>query len=88
MHGFEVLRLISDASRGDLIAEQGALYPALHRLEKRGWLGSEWAVSEKGRKAKYYIITATGKKALSKELDAWGRYVTAVERVVMEEGTA
>jgi PadR family transcriptional regulator PadR len=88
MHGFEVLRWVSDASQGDLIAEQGALYPALHRLEKRGWLRSEWAVSEKGRKAKYYLITATGKRAFSRELDAWGRYVTAVERVVLEEGTA
>ena len=88
MHGFEVLQWISEASEGDLIAEQGALYPALHRLEKRGWLRSEWAVSEKRRRAKYYVITVTGRRAFSREVDEWGRYVTAVERVVLGEGTA
>lgn len=88
MHGFQVLQWISDASEGDLIAEQGALYPALHRLEKRGWLRSEWAVSERGRRAKYYLVTVNGRRAFSREIDEWGRYVAAVERVVLGEGTA
>lgn len=88
MHGFEVVRWISQESRGDLLVEEGALYPALHRLEKRGWLSSEWAISEKGRRARYYTLTAKGREALKGEQTEWQRYVTAVERVVTEGGDA
>ena len=82
IHGFQVLRWIKEISEGELLVEEEALYPALHRMEKEGWLASRWAVSEKGRRAKYYEITARGKKALAKETSGWGRYVTAVDRVV------
>ena len=82
MHGFEVLSWIRDTSTGDLLVEEGALYPALHRLEKRGLLTAEWAVSEKGRRAKYYVVTAAGRRALVEETAQWGRYVAAVGKVV------
>lgn len=86
MHGFEVLRWIEDTSDGDFLVEEGALYPALHRMEGRGWLTSEWAVSEKGRRARYYRITPGGRKALAKEARTWDRYVAAVGKVVAGEG--
>ncbi len=82
MHGFQVLHRIKENSAGDLLIEEGALYPALHRMEKRDWLEAEWAVSEKGRRAKYYLITAAGREALVEETGTWDRYVEAVSRVV------
>jgi transcriptional regulator len=85
MHGFEILRWIEVQSEGDLLIEEGALYPALHRMEKRGWLEAQWAVSEKGRRAKYYAITPTGRRAIERERSTWLRYVSAVGKVV-EEG--
>jgi transcriptional regulator len=88
MHGFEILRWIEGRSRGDLLVEEGALYPALHRMEKRGWLEAEWAVSEKARRAKYYVVTAEGRKALRRERSTWARYVSAVASVVAEQGKA
>lgn len=88
MHGFEMLRWIEETSDGDFLIEEGALYPALHRMEKRGWLTADWAVSEKGRRAKYYTLTAKGRKALERERKQWGRYVNAVESVVVGEQPA
>jgi transcriptional regulator len=85
MHGFEVLRWIRETSEGDLLVEEGALYPALHRLEKRRLLRAEWAVSQKGRRAKYYEVTAEGRRALVEETREWGRYVAAVGKVVEGE---
>jgi transcriptional regulator len=87
MHGFEILRWIERQSDGDLLVEEGALYPALHRMEKRGWLEASWAVSEKGRRAKYYDITASGRRAVVRERGAWTRYVSAVGKVLTKEGT-
>jgi PadR family transcriptional regulator PadR len=81
MHGFRVLQWIDETSAGELLVEEGALYPALHRMEKRGWLESEWKTSEKGRRAKYYQITATGRGALAQESRSWDRYVSAVARI-------
>jgi PadR family transcriptional regulator, regulatory protein PadR len=86
MHGFEVLRWIGEATAGQLLPEEGALYPALHRMEKRRWLRSTWGVSEKGRRAKYYEITASGRRALEKSTGEWERYVAAVHRVVIADG--
>ena len=88
LHGFQILRWIKETSEGDLLVEEGSLYPALHRMEKKGWLDSEWAVSEKGRRAKYYTVTARGRKALDSESAEWERYVTAVRRVVDAEAQA
>ena len=81
MHGFRVLQWIEESSDGELLVEEGALYPALHRMEKRGWLDAEWSVSEKGRRAKYYQVSSAGRAALARETRSWERYVDAVGRV-------
>jgi PadR family transcriptional regulator PadR len=83
-HGFGVLRWITDATDGALSIEEGALYPALHRMERRGWLESEWGLSERNRKAKYYRITASGRKQLRKEEAGWREYVEAVAKVMAQ----
>ena len=87
MHGFEIMSWIEEASQGDLLLEEGALYPALHRMEKRGWLVADWAVSEKGRRAKYYEITTLGREAFREETREWDEYVQAVGRVVTGDAT-
>ena len=84
MHGFEILEWIAKTSDGDLLLEEGALYPALHRMNVRRWLRGEWAVSPKGRRARYYEITAAGRKALLETSRDWERYVSAVDKVVTE----
>ena len=81
MHGFQILEWIHRATERDLQVEEGALYPALHRMEKRGWLSARWDTSERGRRAKYYRLTTAGQKALEEEEARWTRYVTAVERI-------
>ena len=86
MHGFEILRWIEETSDGDLLLEEGALYPALHRLQKKGWLDAEWAISEKGRRAKYYRLTGSGRQALTDESRQWDRYVQAIGKVVTGDG--
>jgi len=77
-HGYAVARWIGDATTDALQIEEGALYHALHRLEKRGWLESEWGVSENNRKAKYYSLTPSGRKQLAAKTAAWTRYAEAV----------
>ncbi len=66
---------------GELLVEEGALYPALHRMERRGWIEGEWGVSEKGRRAKFYRITPAGRAQLSKQESAWTRYIGAWEAI-------
>jgi len=87
-HGFAVLRWIREATQGSLTIEEGALYPALHRMERRGWLESEWGLSEKNRKAKYYALTPAGRRHLSQEEAGWREYVEAVNRIIAYAGTA
>ena len=81
-HGYAVARWIHDTSREELRVEDRALYVSLHRLEARGWVESEWGLSDNNRKAKYYQLTTTGKKALREQTARWGRYATAVYRVL------
>lgn len=81
MHGFGILDWIRESTGNALAIEEGALYPALHRMEQRGWLVADWAVSEKGRRAKYYRLSAAGRKALERMDRRWRRYVEAMERV-------
>jgi transcriptional regulator len=81
LHGFEILDWIRRTTDEELLVEDGALYPALRRMEKRGWLRSDWAISEKGRRARYYELTAAGKRALEKEGARWQRYVKAVAKL-------
>lgn len=81
LHGFEVLDAIRRATDETLVVEEGALYPALHRMERKGWLGSRWAVSERGRRAKYYRLTAKGRRALAASQREWERYVEVMARM-------
>ena len=86
LHGFGILDWIRETSDDELDIEEGALYPALHRMEKRGWLSSEWGISEKGRRARYYRLTAAGRKALTAESRRWDRYVEMVARLTARTG--
>jgi len=82
MHGYAITEFIHEASEDMLRVEEGALYPALHRLELRGWLASEWGLSDNNRRAKYYRLTAAGRKQLAAESATWDRLSGAVMRVM------
>ena len=82
MHGYAIAEFIHQSSEDVLRVEEGALYPALHRLELRGLLASEWGVSENNRRAKYYRLTSAGKKQLQSETEHWGRMAMAIRRVL------
>lgn len=81
-HGFGLARLIEKRSRGDLRIEEGALYQALHRLERQGLLTATWGVSENNRRAKYYALTPRGRRRLRADSDQWQRYALAMRRVL------
>ena len=81
-HGHGIGQTIRTQSDDLLRVETGSLYPALHRLEKRGWLEAEWGVSEANQKAKYYRLTAAGKAQLTREKDRWSQLVSAIGRVM------
>jgi PadR family transcriptional regulator PadR len=81
-HGHGIGVAIRTQSDGLLKVETGSLYPALHRLEKRGWLKSEWDLSEANQRAKYYKLTAAGKAQLSREQDRWSQLVEAIGRIM------
>ena len=81
-HGYAIAEFIQSASDEVLKVEEGALYPALHRLEVRGWLKSEWGVSDNNRRAKYYRLSALGRRALARETEYWERVASAVTRVI------
>ena len=82
LHGWAVSERIQEISEDVLQVSQGSLYPALHRLEHRGWIGAEWAVSELGRRAKYYRLTTAGRKQLTVETREWVRMSNAIGRVM------
>jgi PadR family transcriptional regulator, regulatory protein PadR len=82
MHGWAVSRRIQEISRDALRVNQGSLYPALHRLEDDGLVRSEWGVSELGRRAKFYEITAAGKRQLARETATWRKFAEAVQLVL------
>jgi len=81
-HGYAVARWLHDTSEDVLRVEEGALYPALHRLERRGWIESEWGLSENNRRAKYYQLTAQGRRQLQAKALTWARYSAAVSKVL------
>jgi PadR family transcriptional regulator, regulatory protein PadR len=81
-HGYAVANWIHETTGDALRIEEGSLYPALHRLERRGWVESEWGLSENNRRAKYYSLTATGRSALMSEARTWTRFAVAVSRVL------
>jgi PadR family transcriptional regulator PadR len=78
VHGYGISQRIRQISKDVLQVQQGSLYPALHRLEKRGWLKSEWGESENGRQAKFYQLSAKGRKQLAAEEETWNRLAKAV----------
>lgn len=82
MHGYAVARFIRNGSDGSFRIIDGALYTSLHRIEARGWVESEWGTSEKGKRAKFYRLTAAGRRALRAETATWHDYVAAVARVM------
>ena len=86
MHGLAVLRWIEQATHDELQIEEGALYPALHRMEEKGWLEAEWGYTEKNRKAKFYRLSTLGRKQLAAELSKWSRYSNVVELVLAARG--
>jgi PadR family transcriptional regulator PadR len=81
-HGYAISRWIEEATDDVLRVEEGSLYPALRRLEDRGWVTSEWGVSENNRRARFYMITAAGRKHLRAEATVWLSYSKAVTRVL------
>ena len=81
-HGYGVARWVRDATDDELVIEDGALYTALHRLEKRGLLRSSWKPSETNRRAKYYSLTPKGREALDEQMQAWRRSARALTRVL------
>jgi len=82
MHGWNVAQRIQTVSRDALLINQGSLYPALHRLEDAGFVAAEWGTSDNNRRAKYYHLTALGKKQLENETESWERFAEAVSLVL------
>jgi PadR family transcriptional regulator PadR len=82
MHGYAITLRIEEISENVLRLEEGSLYPALHRMTQAGWLRSEWSVSESNRRARYYSITAAGRKQLAEETQQWSQLTSAVARVL------
>ncbi len=87
MHGLGVLRWIEQASRDRLQITEGALYPALHRMEQRGWLAAEWGTTERNREAKFYRLSPAGRRALTAQLSKWSEYTETVGLVLAAQGT-
>jgi transcriptional regulator len=85
MHGWGLTHRIEQLSQNALSVGQGSIYPALVRLEQKGWIDTEWRTTENGRRAKYYRLTAAGRRALGEELAAWNRFVSAVSLVIAAE---
>lgn len=81
-HGYAIMTAIKDCSGEVLSAEEGSLYPALHRMEEAGWVRSEWITKESGRRARIYELTAAGKKQLAREESRWQTVTSAINRVL------
>jgi PadR family transcriptional regulator, regulatory protein PadR len=81
-HGWDIAQRIRQVSQRTLRVGQGSLYPALHRLEAQGWIASEWGASENNRRAKFYKLTAAGRKHLAAETEAWERFTGAVKLIL------
>jgi len=84
MHGWGIAQRIQQVSKEALLIGQGSLYPALHRLEYKGWIHAEWGASDNNRKAKFYSLTPAGKKQLANELHDWHRLSTAIALVLKQ----
>ena len=82
LHGYAITTYIQRVSADLLRVEEGSLYPALHRMEQQGWLRSEWGLTEKNREARFYSLTAEGRKQLAREQESWARLSDGVRRVL------
>ena len=82
-HGYAIARAIEDATEGVLDIEEGSLYPALYRMERKGWVEAEWGVSELGRRAKFYRLTPKGRRQLAAQTADWARFAAAISRVLV-----
>ena len=87
LHGYGIARRIEQISRDVLQLNQGTLYPALLRMEQEGWISSKWGASEKNRKARFYAITAAGRRQLAKETEDWRRMSSTIERFLVIDPT-
>lgn len=84
-NGYAIAQWVRELTAGDIELEEGALYPALHRMEHRGWVTAEWGLSENNRRAKYYRMTTAGRKVLRERTESWERLVSAVGKVLHAE---
>lgn len=84
-HGYAVARRIEEATDEALLVEEGSLYPALYRMEKRGWIEAEWGISELGRRAKFYRLTRKGRQQLAADTEAWAAFAAAVNKVLIPQ---
>src|SRR2546428_14043317 len=84
LHGYGIARRIEQMAQGSLALNQGTIYPALLRLEQKGWITSEWGASENNRRARFYAITRAGRKQLAAEAESWARTVAMVSRLLEE----
>ncbi|RPJ61873.1 MAG: PadR family transcriptional regulator [Acidobacteria bacterium] len=82
LHGYDIARWIQQTSEDALQVEEGSLYPALYRMERRGWIQSRWGVSQNNRRARYYDLTQTGRKQLEAESANWARLTTAIGKIM------
>ena len=82
LHGYAIMAAIANSSGEVLRAEEGSLYPALYRMEQRGWIRSQWAVTENNRRARFYTLTRTGRRQLEAETESWVRLTAAVQSVL------
>lgn len=85
MHGLAIVRWLENVTQSQLQVEEGALYPALHRMEQKGWLAADWGVTENNRRARFYRLTARGRKQLATHRSLWERYVSAATLVLSAE---
>jgi len=85
-HGQGIARAIQETSGDELLVEHGALYPALQRLEERGWISAKWGTSDNNRRARFYTLTKTGREQLLKETTKWRRLATAIGRILESTG--
>ena len=81
-HGYAIARFIEDTTGDAVLVEEGSLYPALFRMERRGWVEAEWGKSELGRRAKLYRLTTAGRRQLTAEMETWRRFSTGVSRLL------
>jgi transcriptional regulator len=82
-HGYAIARFIEDTTGEAVLVEEGSLYPALYRLERRGWVDAEWGTSELGRRAKLYRLTDAGRKQLAAETELWRRFSVGVSKILL-----